>query len=115
MSTFDDLSGGKFGSLLVIERAEDHILPNGKRETQYTCVCECGKTIVVRRKNLISGHTKTCGCRGKIPVSFDGCIFNPKAIECDEGLCNNCGWNPKNTALRKLRINRLLRKDGTNE
>ena len=28
----------------------------------YLCQCECGKTAVVRKYNLLHGITKSCGC-----------------------------------------------------
>ena len=119
MNTFDDLSGGKFGKLLVVGRAEDHIKPSGKRETQYACVCECGKTVVVRRKNLIDGHSKSCGCIGKgrkpkvkpNPPPYESCVYNAEGIECRDGWCYKCGWNPKNIELREARLAKLKRKE----
>ena len=117
MGTFDDISGGKFGMLLVIGRTEDHIRKSGKRETQYTCVCECGNIVKVTRKNLVSGHTKTCGCRGgEERREYGSCFYFPHAIDCNNPRkCSTCGWNPSNTKLRKARINKLLRKDGKYE
>lgn len=121
---FDDLSGLTFGFLRVIKRTENYIRPNGKSETQYTCKCEaCGKTVVVRRKNLVTGHTKTCGCKGKEiaesstdPCISGRCIYFPNGLNCgNHHKCKTCGWNPDNTKLRKERINKLLRKDGIDE
>jgi hypothetical protein len=127
-----DLSGTKFGSLLVVCRAEDHIKPSGKKVVQYLCVCECGNTKVIQRQNLVDGHTKTCGCRGKsetIPtpkaekaevvkekrLEYGYCIYNPKGLDCNSGFCSQCGWNPSNTELRNRRIANIKRKDGTDE
>lgn len=129
MSAFDDLSGAKFGKLLVLSRAEDYISQSGKRYTRYNCVCECGNTGLVTRKNLISGHTKSCGCISRMvgrpkkaetkpkpkEKAREFCIYNPRGIDCDKGICSRCGWNPDNTALRKARINKHLRKDGADE
>lgn len=30
--------------------------------TEYECLCECGNTGFYARGNLMSGHTKSCGC-----------------------------------------------------
>lgn len=53
-----DLRGQKFGKLTVIkqlpERKNGHIV--------WECLCECGKTTVVKGVHLKSGHTKSCGC-----------------------------------------------------
>lgn len=46
--------GEKFGLLTVIEN-----LPASK----VKCICECGKTAVISKFNLMSGNTKSCGCQ----------------------------------------------------
>lgn len=50
--------GRKFGRLLVLKEAGR----KGKGNITYECMCECGKTKVVRGDNLRLGHTKSCGC-----------------------------------------------------
>lgn len=54
-----DLSGETFGRLTVIEKADKTYKYGG---TAWRCKCECGNDIVVSYKNLVSGHTKSCGC-----------------------------------------------------
>lgn len=54
--------GDKYGKLTVVERAEPYVSPQGKKTSQFKCVCDCGKTITVRGVYLLSGHTKSCGC-----------------------------------------------------
>lgn len=46
-----------FTYLTVIERA-----PNIGRYVAWKCECKCGKELVVRAKDLVSGNTKSCGC-----------------------------------------------------
>lgn len=67
MGKFIDLTGQKFGKLLVLERAENRIQPSGQKKTQWLCKCECGKNIVVAMTHLKSGHTKSCGCANRLP------------------------------------------------
>lgn len=57
MKKFTDLSGQKYGRLTVIETV-------GKIGKKYCwlCRCECGKQIIVRATNLVSGNTRSCGC-----------------------------------------------------
>ena len=58
-------SGDIFGRLVVIGKVEDSINKKSKKhESQYLCRCTCKdhNTIVVKGKNLINGHTKSCGC-----------------------------------------------------
>lgn len=55
---FKDITGQRFGRLVVVERAEQ----NQGRKAMWECVCDCGKQTVVRGTNLNSGHTTSCGC-----------------------------------------------------
>lgn len=62
MSKFKDLTGQRFGKLMVVSRADDYIKPNGTKIIQWKCVCDCGNEVVVRGEYLRSGDTKSCGC-----------------------------------------------------
>jgi hypothetical protein len=53
----NDLLGGKYGRLSVIGKAE-----NSGHFTRWLCVCECGKTAVVKSDSLRRGLTRSCGC-----------------------------------------------------
>ena len=56
---FDDLSGQRFGKLVVLRR----VLNEGKGHgTRFLCKCDCGGTTVTTRYSLISGETMSCGC-----------------------------------------------------
>lgn len=58
--------GKKFGKLTVMSLADPYISPNKKQKVlQYKCKCDCGNIVVVRGKNLRSGHTQSCGCSRK--------------------------------------------------
>ncbi len=57
MGKFVDLTGQKFGKLIVIERAE-----NKNNRPAWRCRCECGNVIIVKAQNLKTGHTTSCGC-----------------------------------------------------
>lgn len=53
-----NLKGKKFGRLLVkqyVGKSDDHLCLWG-------CECDCGNTVVVRSRNLLSGNTTSCGC-----------------------------------------------------
>ena len=52
------LPGEKYNKLTIIKRVEN----SDDNKTQYLCKCDCGNTIIVRRRCLIEGHTKSCGC-----------------------------------------------------
>lgn len=62
---FKDLTGQRFGRLLVTGRATNLTYPNGVITTRFKCLCDCGNTVVVNRTNLTSGNTKSCGCYRK--------------------------------------------------
>ena len=57
--------GQKFGRLTVIERGETKEYPCGGRLTSWKCLCECGNTVEVLNSNLVTGHTRSCGCLEK--------------------------------------------------
>lgn len=65
MGKFVDLTGQKFGYLTVIKRAEDYVSPKGYHDTQWLCKCDCGNEVIVRRSDLTSKKTLSCGCYGK--------------------------------------------------
>ena len=62
MSQIKDLSGMRFGRLVVMKRGEDRIKPCGKKVVRWECKCDCGNEVTVSRDSLMSGNTKSCGC-----------------------------------------------------
>ena len=54
--------GQKFYHLTVIESGIRN--PKGNR-LMVKCKCDCGKETLVRQSDLLSGHSKTCGCKKK--------------------------------------------------
>lgn len=57
------LIGCKFGTLTVLDRADDYVTPKtGKKYVQWNCVCDCGNRSVVLTNNLANGNIKSCGC-----------------------------------------------------
>jgi hypothetical protein len=55
---FKDLTGQRFGRLLVIDLAEK----TKPKQVFWNCLCDCGKPKVVRAMCLTRGMTKSCGC-----------------------------------------------------
>lgn len=63
MKNFLDLTGLRFGRLVVIERCEDYFPPNkNKPYVQWLCKCDCGRETKALAYALRSGHKKSCGC-----------------------------------------------------
>lgn len=58
MSKFKDLTGMRFGRLLVIKRAEN----DKQGRCRWYCLCSCGTEVVVASTNLIENRTRSCGC-----------------------------------------------------
>lgn len=61
----EDLTGQRFGKLVVKERAEDYVSPKGARSARWLCVCDCGNETVVLGSSLKAGKTHSCGCLRK--------------------------------------------------
>lgn len=65
MARYKDLTGERFGKLVVLEIAEDHISSKGRKEKQWLCKCDCGNELVIRGSYLRSGNKTSCGCESK--------------------------------------------------
>lgn len=71
MSYAVDLTGKRFGRLLVVSRnkqkQDDYLKQTGNNKAFWNCKCDCGNTVVVSGsslKNRIS-PTRSCGCLQK--------------------------------------------------
>lgn len=60
-----DLTGLRFGRLLVTGRAPDHIQKSGGRKTMWYCTCDCGNVTQVMASNLLRGNSQSCGCKNR--------------------------------------------------
>lgn len=60
--TFDDLSGNRYGRLVVLRRNGSKHYPGGGQSQIYECRCDCGNVVNVARAMLVSGQTESCGC-----------------------------------------------------
>jgi hypothetical protein len=64
MATFNDLTGQRFGRLVVLKLSKQK--KSGKRYRYYWfCQCDCGNTHEVRTDSLTSGNVQSCGCLHK--------------------------------------------------
>ena len=57
-----DLTGQRFGRLVVIARMPDYIEPSGRHCIVWLCKCDCGNNKTVRGKHLKHGMIRSCGC-----------------------------------------------------
>ena len=59
----DDLTGKRYGRLLVIKRVDDYIAPSSKKHfPQWLCKCDCGNETIATSRSLKSGNSSSCGC-----------------------------------------------------
>lgn len=65
---FPDLTGQKFGRLVVLEKVAKPETVGKYYHAHWRCRCDCGSERVVRANHLTSGETVSCGCYGKEQV-----------------------------------------------
>ena len=53
-----DLTGQRFGKLVVIKRVEN----TKNNKVQWLCQCDCGNLYTVQGEHLRNGSVKSCGC-----------------------------------------------------
>lgn len=63
-----DLTGQRFGKLLVIKKDES-IIPKSGRHARWICQCDCGNIVSVQSNHLRAGDTTACSlaCKNRIP------------------------------------------------
>lgn len=63
-----DLTGQRFGKLLVIKKDES-VAPKNGRHTKWICQCDCGNIISVQSNHLRAGEATACSqaCKTRIP------------------------------------------------
>ena len=58
MSYLEDITGFRFGRLVVLER----LGRNPRGHYLVLCQCDCGNKPIARATSLNSGHQRSCGC-----------------------------------------------------
>lgn len=61
-----DLTGKRFGKLVVLKEAGFVTGANGKRRRLWKCQCDCGNICEVQHQYLNYGDTNSCGCINSI-------------------------------------------------
>jgi hypothetical protein len=88
-----DLTGQRFGRLVVVSREE-----NGKGgRARWSCQCDCGSETVVRAKDLRAGHTRSCGCIQREAARANG------ASSATHGHCCNRRSSPTYISWESMR------------
>ncbi len=66
-----DITGVRFGRLLVIRRLKRYYL-DSNRGVKWVCLCDCSKKKIIDARSLRSGATRSCGCLQKEIVTKHG-------------------------------------------
>lgn len=90
MSRLIDLTGRRFGRLIVIKRMGN----NEHGQSMWLCFCRCEYKVVIRGSHLTSGVTKSCGCLQIAIVTKHGC-YNNKIYKIWATMIQRCK-NPNN-------------------
>lgn len=61
----NDLTGKRFGRLVVLVRCPVEYTKSGNRVFKWKCKCDCGNVVNVIHSNLVKGATGSCGCTQK--------------------------------------------------
>ena len=99
-----ELTGKRFGQLTVLEYDPE--------KQKWECLCDCGKTVLVRTTSLTSAHTTSCGCikqeldeekdfREILTYTNDTCIEFAKGIS-----------KPRSTTSPDTGVRGVILKDG---
>lgn len=82
-----DVTGQKFGMLTALQWS---------RGGRWNCICECGNETEVDTRNLLSGHTTSCGCARKASKNvFDMTGYeddNLRVIERSHNIGEIAAW-----------------------
>lgn len=62
MTAFQDLTGHRFGRLVVLKRMPDMTYPGGHHQSAWLCRCDCGTERTFHGRSVKRGATKSCGC-----------------------------------------------------
>ena len=87
----EDLTGRKFGRLIVLGRGEDYIAPGTqKKYPRWLCECSCPdhNRVLVIGKSLRKGESQSCGCLQKEITSKTSKKYNKYDLSGEYGI----GW-----------------------
>lgn len=79
-----ELYGMRFGDLSVLK--DSHTNKHGR--LMYLCLCDCGALKYVASNNLLTGNTKSCGCRKKAKEVRSKGVWRNEIKK--SGECANC-------------------------
>lgn len=105
-----DLTGQRFGRLVVLSREGSKIYANGRKRSTWLCQCDCGNSVVATGHDLCRGMKKSCGClryevlnegrkRGSeiSRIDLSGKTFGRLTV-----ICRDSEWSQNDTTWRCL-------------
>lgn len=106
MGKFEDLTGKKFGRLLVLKRVKN----DEGNHSRWLCQCSCGNTIITRGCRLKEGSTKSCGCLRKEqhPTNYKHHKYGTRLYRIWDGMKQRC-YNP-NFKKRKFYLDKGIKR-----
>lgn len=69
----EDLSGKRYGNLVVLKQVPSKKYDNGRTVAMFLCRCDCGTEKVISATRLRTGNVTSCGCISK--KSNRGCYL----------------------------------------
>lgn len=98
MSRLKDLTGQRFGRLIVIQR-----IPSCGIDTYWLCACDCGQNSEVNAHNLNSGNSTSCGClhreKAREQNTTHGLTYTPE-YNTWRGMVDRC-TNPNHSSYAR--------------
>ena len=98
MNRGGDLTGKRFGRLVVIGEDGFVIKKDGRHARLWVCQCDCGNICKVQHQYLNCGDTNSCGCINSIGNMTINRILNKSGIkykseyEFKDFICNSCPY-----------------------
>lgn len=62
MAAFRDLTGQRFGKLLILQRAPSRRSPSGHLGVYWLCQCDCGEVKEIPASSFSTRKARSCGC-----------------------------------------------------
>lgn len=77
---YKDITGMRFGYVIVIKETDPIVRNNGNIERRWLCRCDCGNQVIINRSTLKEGTSTSCGCKTKPIEIKPGDRFNKLLI-----------------------------------
>lgn len=62
MGVVADLTGVRFGRLIVLNKEPSKRFPGGSMGSRWKCQCDCGNVVIIDGSSLRNGSNLSCGC-----------------------------------------------------